>query len=283
MRDIQFLIDEKNDNRRIKDFLSSFGVSSALMVKLKMNEGGITVNGLHARTIDALHCGDVLTIHIEDCGHKPSPTPMDIHILYEDEDIVVPDKPPFMPVHESRNHIGDTLSNFVAYHVECDTAFRAVFRLDRDTSGAVLVAKHELSASKLAGKVKKYYYGLVSGRIVDSGEIDAPISRCGSSIIKRMVSDGGAPAVTRYYPIECYGDYTLLKFELLTGRTHQIRVHMAYNGNPLLGDTLYGGNTEYISRQALHCGDIYFDHPVTGEYMHVNSPFPPDMSKLMKG
>lgn len=283
MRILEFVIENRDNGRRIKDFLHDFGFSSSLLVKLKRSREGITVNGSFARTIDTVTTGDVLRITIDSSGHMPSPTRMDIDILYEDEDILVLDKPPFMPVHESRNHIGDTLSNFVAYHIDRDTAFRAVFRLDRDTSGIVLVAKHELAASKLAGKIDKDYYALVSGVVDESGVVDAPIGRCGDSIIKRRVCADGEHAVTRYYPLAQYGDYTLVRFKLLTGRTHQIRVHMSYIGHPLLGDSLYGGSRDIIDRQALHCGDIYFVHPVTGEDIHITSPFPQDMKNIMKG
>ncbi|MGN0531430.1 MAG: RluA family pseudouridine synthase [Eubacterium sp.] len=283
MRILEFVVENRDNGRRIKDFLRDFGVSSSLLVKLKHSRDGIAVNGSFARTIDTVYSGDVLRITIDSSGHMPSPTEMDIDVLYEDEDILVLDKPPFIPVHESRNHIGDTLSNFVAYHVEQDTAFRAVFRLDRDTSGAVLVAKHELAASKLAGKIDKDYYALVSGVVDEPGVVDAPVSRCGDSIIKRRVSTDGEYAVTRYYPLAQYGEYSLVRFKLLTGRTHQIRVHMSYIGHPLLGDSLYDGSTDLINRQALHCGDIYFTHPITGEDIHITSPFPSDMKNLMKG
>ena len=164
---------------------------------------------------------------------------IDIEIPYEDEDIIVLNKPPLMPVHESRNHIGDTLSNFVAYHCGEDMAFRAVYRLDRDTSGLVLVAKNELADAKLAGKIKKDYYAVVDGTIENDGIVDAPIARCGDSIIKRKVDENGETAITEYFPIKSNGNTTLVKFNLKTGRTHQIRVHMEHIGHSLLGDKLY--------------------------------------------
>ena len=156
-----------------------------------------------------------------------------------------------MPVHESRNHRGDTLSNAVADI--CGGAFRAIYRLDRDTSGIVLIAKNEFAAAKLAGRVRKDYYAVVCGKIEGSGVIDAPIKRERESIIKRCVA----------------------------GRTHQIRVHFAHIGYPLAGDTLYGGSTEEISRQALHCRDIYFSHPVSEEEIHIFCEMPQDMKKLI--
>lgn len=281
MRIINFEINEQNDAVQIRNFLRAFGVSASLLTRLKQTENGITKNGAFAKAIEYVHKGDTLTIRIESKGHMPSPTKMDIDILYEDEDIIVLNKPPLLPVHQSLNHQGDTLSNFVAYHMDEDTAFRAVFRLDRDTSGLVLVAKHELAASKLAGKIEKDYYAVVSGIIDKSGTVDAPIARCGESIIKRKVDENGEQAITHYQPISTKNGSTLLKLKLETGRTHQIRVHMASIEHPLLGDDLYGGDTSHITRQALHCKDIYFTHPITNEKMHISCDFPDDIKEVI--
>ena len=276
MRKIDFRISAADDGRRIKDYLKDFGVSSALLTKLKQTENGITLNGKFARAIDILHAGDALSISVENKGHMPVPLDIPLDILYEDEDLIVVNKPPFMPVHESRNHIGDTLSNAISAHIQEDTAFRAVYRLDRDTSGIVLIAKNPLAAAKLAGKVKKDYYAIVKGEITESGVIDAPIARLDSSIIKRCVDERGGRAVTHYEPVRTENGLTLLKINLETGRTHQIRVHFSHMGFPLLGDTLYGGDDERLNRQALHCKDIYFVHPITERAMHITCPFPED-------
>lgn len=281
MRKISFIIEDRYDGIQIRDFLRRFGVSSALLTKLKRTDNGITRNGEFARAIDTLSAGDELVITIVENGKRPTPTPMDIEICYEDEDIIVLNKPPMTPVHESRNHRGDTLANFVSYHLDGDFAFRAVFRLDRDTSGLVLVAKNELAASKLAGRIKKDYYAVVSGVIDCDGTVDAPIARCGDSIIRRMVADNGERAVTHYYPISVKDGNTLVRYELETGRTHQIRVHMEYIDHTLLGDTLYDGDNSMIGRQALHCKDIYFTHPITNEYLHITTDFPSDMKEVI--
>ncbi|MDE5604722.1 MAG: RluA family pseudouridine synthase [Eubacterium sp.] len=281
MRRINFEISQADNGLMIKDFLKSFGVSSALLTKLKQTENGITLNGSFAKAIERIKTGDILEISIESKGHMPAPSDTEIDILYEDADILIVNKPPFMPVHESRNHRGDTLSNAVSAHMKEDTAFRAVFRLDRDTSGAVLIAKHELSASKLAGKIKKDYYAVVHGEITDGGTIDLPIKRLSESIIKRCVAEDGEHAVTHYKPIKTTNGRTLLKINLETGRTHQIRVHFSHLGYPLVGDSLYGGADEHINRQALHCKDIYFVHPITNEEMHISCPFPEDFQNLL--
>lgn len=281
MRIINFEITEKDDKKPIRTFLREFGVSASLLTKLKHTENGITKNGVFAKTIEELLTGDTLTIKIENSGSIARPMCIDIEIPYEDEDIIVLNKPPLMPIHESRNHIGDTLSNFVAYHCGENMAFRAVYRLDRDTSGLVLVAKNELAAAKLAGKIKKDYYAVVDGTIENDGIVDAPIARCGDSIIKRKVDENGETAITEYFPIKSNGNATLVKFNLKTGRTHQIRVHMEHIGHSLLGDKLYGGDCSMISRQALHCKDIYFTHPITEKSMHITCDFPNDMKNLV--
>lgn len=281
MRIINFKIEQRDNGKQIRDFLRDFGASASLITRLKQTENGIMVNDVFAKTIDRIHTNDLLTIKIESKGHMPSPAKMDIEIAYEDEDIIVLNKPPFLPVHESRNHIGDTLSNFVAYHIDEDTAFRAVFRLDRDTSGLVLVAKHELSASKLSGKIEKDYYAVVNGIIDKASTIDAPIARCGDSIIKRKVDKSGERAITHYEPVSHKDNSTLLKIKLETGRTHQIRVHMEHIGHSLLGDSLYDGDCSIINRQALHCKDIYFTHPITNQEMHISCDFPDDIKGVI--
>ena len=214
----------------------------------------------------------------------PKPADLPLDIIYEDEDVLALNKPAAMPVHESRNHRGDTLSNAVANYMKGkrDSAFRAVFRLDRDTSGIVLTAKNELAAAKLAGKIKKDYYAVVCGEIAGKGTIDAPIRRLGDSIIKRGVFEDGDSAITHYESIKTNGKYTLLKINLETGRTHQIRVHFSNIGHPLAGDDIYGGSRADIARQALHCKAICFTHPVKGKKITLECDFPPDMEKLIE-
>lgn len=281
MREINFKIESKDNGKQIREFLKNFGVSSSLLTKLKRTENGITKNGEFAKTIEHLNVGDILTIKIMPNGNPPVPTKGELDIVYEDEDIIVVNKPPFIPVHESRNHRGDTLANLIAYHTKSNTSFRTVYRLDRDTSGLVLVAKHELAAAKLAGKIKKDYYAVVCGIICKEGTVNAPIARCGDSIIRRKVDENGEGAITHYFPISTNNNRTLVKFKLETGRTHQIRVHMEYIGHTLLGDTLYDGNNDFINRQALHCKDIYFTHPITQVEMHLSCDFPQDIKNLI--
>lgn len=282
MRVIEFIIKEKDNGTQIRDFLRSFGVSASLLTKLKKTENGITVNGEFAPSIDKIHTGDRLIIRIENKGKMPVPLKnSDAVPVYSDEDILVMNKPPFMPVHESRNHQGDTLANSCACYMDSDTAFRCIYRLDRDTGGLVVVAKNELAACKLAGKINKDYYAVCQGVLTGNGTIDLPIARMGDSIIKRCVRDDGERAVTHWQAIKNNGKSTLVKLNLETGRTHQIRVHFSHIGHPLLGDSLYGGCCEQINRQALHCKTVHFIHPVTEKEMTIDSEFPIDFEGLI--
>lgn len=281
MRTISLKVTPLHDDAKALTVLRSFGVSAALLTKLKKTETGITLNGRPIRSIDRVNQGDTLAICIEDSGKPPAPWDVPIKICYEDEDIIIVNKPAGMAVHETRNHQGDALSNAVSAACSLSGAFRPVFRLDRDTSGLVLIAKHELAAAKLAGKIKKDYYAAVSGEFVGSGTIDAPIARAKDSIMLRCVSPEGERAVTYWQSLGTNGDFSLLKIRLETGRTHQIRVHFSSIGFPLLGDTLYGGACEKISRQALHCKRIEFTHPVTNAIMEMECPFPEDFKGLI--
>lgn len=282
MREIEFKIIDKDDGRQIRDFLRDFGVSSALLTKLKQSENGITLNGEFARTIEKVYTGDTLKIVIESKGKMPKKLENNnVSVAYNDEDIIVLNKPPLMPVHESRNHQGDTLANVAACYMDDDNAFRAVYRLDRDTSGLVLIAKNELAACKLAGKIEKDYYAVCQGVLEENGTVNLPIAREGDSIIKRTVSEKGERAVTHWKAVKSNGKNTLVKFKLETGRTHQIRVHMSHIGHALLGDTLYGGDTAQINRQALHCKTIRFIHPVTEKNITVDCDFPQDFKGLI--
>lgn len=283
MRIIEFKITEKDNQKAIRDFLREFGVSSSLLKKLKHTENGITLNGKFAKSIEPLSTGDILRISIENSGEMPCRLENSkVQVCYNDEDIIVLNKPPHMPVHESRNHRGDTLANAAACYMEKDTAFRAVYRLDRDTSGLVLIAKNELAACKLAGRVKKSYYAVCRGTLTGEGTIDLPIRRIEESIIVRGVFDDGERAVTHWKAVKNFNGKTLLCINLETGKTHQIRVHFSHLGYSLLGDSLYGGDCNEISRQALHCKTISFIHPITGENITVDSDFPDDIKAILE-
>lgn len=278
MREIVFVVGAAEDGVTALDFLRERGFSRRNIVKLKQG-GGITRGGERLRTIDRVRGGDEVRVVMDDGGGAvPNPELRAVR-AYEDDDVIVFDKPPFMPVHPSIRHRTDTLANLYAAMFP-DTAFRPINRLDRNTSGLCVCAKNRLAASLLVKSVSKVYYAAVDGIIEGSGEIDLPIGRTGDSIIKRMVREDGQPAVTCYKALAHNNGRTLLKIVLKTGRTHQIRVHFAHIGYPLCGDEMYGGDCSEISRQALHCGRVSFIQPVTGERIELESLLPEDIRRL---
>lgn len=233
------------------------GVSRRLITKLKRQHMGITCEGKLIRTVDDVPPGCVVVLDIEDENEIVPNPELNVPVIFENDSVIVFNKPQGMPVHPSMNHYEDTLGNyFSALYPEL--TFRPVNRLDRNTSGLCLVAKNQHSAARLQKKVSKVYYALVCGRPDKSGTIDAPIKRQTESLITRCVSPDGQRAVTHYTLLSSCGKYSWVKINLETGRTHQIRVHFSYAGFPLAGDDLYGGSTEDAEGQTLHCGEISF-------------------------
>lgn len=286
MRVLQYPIGEKDAGKTVQTFLKQeHGYSSRTLTKLKKTPQGLTINGHHARTVDLLASGDVLAVCFEDQKQPYLRSNQKVPIVYEDEDVVVFNKPAGMPCHPSCGHAWDTLANVFAAH--CDrqgiaTMFRPLNRLDKDTSGAVLVAKNQFAAAKVTGGFHKVYTAIVVGHLQPpQGRIEAPILREQPEEMKRIVHPDGQYAATRYRVVRQNEEYSLVECELETGRTHQIRVHMAHLGYPLLGDEMYGEPSLYIRRQALHCGVILFIHPTNGEQIRVECPFPADFDEAL--
>lgn len=286
-RKIEYKISEEYDSKKVIDFLKrGHGYSHRLITKLKNKPDGILLNGEHIRTVDIIHFGDILTVNLPDDSEESITvqTEMPLDILYEDDDLIVVNKPPTLAVHESHNHVGDALSNAISYHLskqEKPCAFRAVGRLDKGTSGIVVCALNKYCAARLSGKVYKEYLAIASGIYEGSGTIDAPIYRPDPIITLRTVDERGEKAVTHWTAIKNDGEKTLLRIKLNTGRTHQIRVHFAYLGTPLIGDTMYGTADERISHQALHCCYCRFTHPVTNETIELEAEPPEDFNRLI--
>lgn len=282
MRELFLDVPESENGMTAESFLRHNGVSRRLIVKLK-HTGGLTRNGEILRSIDFVHTGERVRIQLSDSTElEPNPD-IKAGIAYEDDDIVVFEKPPFLPVHSSLQHYNDTLANLFAA-LYPGTVFRCVNRLDRNTSGLCVCAKNSFAASVLVKNVHKTYYAVIDGEIESSGSIDAPIGRTDGTIIKREVRPidrGGQEAHTYYKPLLYQNGRTLLEITLGTGRTHQIRVHFAYIGHPLCGDELYGGDCSTIQRQALHCGKVDFIRPLTKEKISLSSPLPPDILKII--
>lgn len=278
MRELNITVTAEENGWQLQRLLKAHSFSHRTITKLK-HTGGLTRGGQIIRSIDPVAEGDIITIVLEDEGGLVPNAELKAEIAYEDEDILVFNKPPFMAVHPSIMHRNDTLGNlFAALHP--DTPFRAINRLDRNTSGLCVCAKNRFAAAALAKKVNKVYYAIVDGDM-GSGEIDVPIGRVQDSIIYRNVTPDGQPALTIYSDERHGNGRTLSRVILKTGRTHQIRVHFAHIGFPLCGDDMYGGDLSGINRQALHCGEVSFIHPVSGEHITLTSPIPQDMEQLL--
>lgn len=279
MSRIIFTVESENPVALQEYLKNNCKVSRRLIQKLKNTDGGITCNGGFVRTVDTVHQGDIIEFNINDENEIEPNGNLRAEIAFENESIVIFDKPSGMPVHPSVRHRNDTLGNLFAY-LYPDLTFRPVNRLDKDTSGLCIIAKNPYAANLIQGNCKKVYFAAVHGIIKGNGVINAPIAREKESIIVRCVRDDGQYAVTYYKNIKSNEKYTLLEINLETGRTHQIRVHFAYIGNPLAGDDLYGGKRDDISRQALHCGKISFCLPETDENITVSSELPYDINSL---
>lgn len=288
-RKIIYEVDETYDGMKVKNYLKKKGHSHAIITQLKNNDG-LFINGEHARTVDLLHGGDIITVYLRDTADIIPNALLNADIVYDDEDIAVFNKPVEMPVHCSKMHDIDTLENLFAARFP-GVRFRPVSRLDKNTTGLVIIAKNKLAASRLMSdpkyKPSKLYYAIAEGDagelLGDEGEIIAPIGREDEDYIRRSVRPDGLFAHTKYRILNRTADSCFLEISIMTGRTHQIRVHMSYTGHPLLGDKLYGGNTRYINRHALHCGKITFRHPVTEEILQLEAPLPEDMKSLIVG
>lgn len=288
MTTLRFPITAEYEGEQIQHFLRfRQGISRKVVISLKHLPEGILLNGQHARTIDLLHTGDVLEINLPETVRRLPPCDIEVPRLWWDHDVAVFNKPSGMPVHQSGGHIYGTLASVYATLCEKEGTpgtFRAVNRLDKDTTGAVVVARHQIAAGKLWKAVTKRYVAVVQGIPAPAeGIIDLPLEREKPLELRRIVSPDGERAVTEYRVLAAApdGSCALVGFILHTGRTHQIRVHMSAHGWPLLGDELYGGDTDAFPRQALHCAGVAFTHPITGEQLCLAAPLPQDMADLL--
>lgn len=280
MREISYTVPAEFDGVQAQVFLKSRGISRRVLTALKRS-GGLTCGGGTLRTVDVVHAGEVITLRLDGGETSVAANPeLSADVVYEDEDVVVFNKPPFMPVHPSQRHHDDTLANLFAARYP-GLPFRPINRLDRNTSGLCVCAKNQFAAAALSGSISKVYYAITDGT-PPGNTVNAPIGRLGDSVIERCVTPDGKPAVTHFRKIA--GERrALLRITLETGRTHQIRVHMAHIGFPLCGDDMYGGDCTAISRQALHCGEVEFTLPVSGERITVSAPLPEDMAAILDG
>lgn len=270
---MDFKVDEDFDGISVKNFLRNHcSVSARLLAKLKRTENGVTRNGKLIKSIDILRAGDVVTISVPNDKNEVEPVNIPVDVVYEDDTVILFNKPPYMPVHPVHNHRLDTLANAAAYYSQKAGeyyVFRAVNRLDRNTSGLVLCAKNSYAVNFLAKNTEKVYTALCEGILKGNGTIDMPLRLKEGHTIQREIGEGGVRAITHYKAIVSRFNHTLVECILETGRTHQIRTHFSGIGHPLAGDDMYGGSTEYFKRQCLHCSKIDFLHPKTHKTMTV--------------
>lgn len=293
-RTITYQIDSFSDGLRIEQYLRRKGYSYQNLTQLKKMPQSILRNGAWEYMRAPLRAGDTLTVHIQETESSPNipPVRLPVDIVYEDEDIIVVNKPSGMPIHPSLNNYRNSLANALMYYYQSQGKpfiFRCTNRLDRDTSGLTVIAKHMVSSSVLSDmtarhEITREYRAIVRGHLVPpAGTINAPIGRTGSSLIERRIDfENGENAVTHYRVVEEKNGYSLVSLILETGRTHQIRVHMKHIGYPLIGDYLYNPDMEAISRQALHSGRLTFRHPITGEELSFTAPLPEDMARVLR-
>lgn len=298
-RDLIYEIPESLYGHKISELLHQKGFSNQNLTELKKMDHSVMINGRWEYLNYRLKPGDLLEIHIqeEEVSEKIPPVKLPFPIIYEDEDITVVNKPAGMPIHPSMKNYENTLGNAAAYYYASQGkpfVYRCVNRLDKDTTGLTILAKHMLSCSVLydamsAREIHREYLAIVEGcDIPEEGTIDLPLGRKPDSAIERMVDpEHGEKAVTHYKVIdrkepgpEMEKGLAFISLKLETGRTHQIRVHMKAIGHPLIGDFLYYPENHLMSRQALHSYRLDFHHPVTGEPLTFTAPIPEDMRQF---
>lgn len=290
---ISYMVKDTDNFENVKDVLKAyFNISDRLLLKLKTNNK-IFLNDNICTVRDVVSTNDKVSFildFIED-NSNIVPTKMNLNIIYEDEYYLVVDKPANMPIHPSQLHYHDSLSNGIKYYFDSiglQKKIRPVNRLDRDTSGLVIFAKNEYIQECLIKQMAnsnfyKEYIGIIEGKFNNNqGTINLPIARKKDSIIERCVDSSGDDSITHYNIIKSNDKYSIVQFILETGRTHQIRVHCAHLGYPIVGDTLYGNASSLINRQALHSYKIRFIHPISRQTVeYISDSYKSDFKNLI--
>lgn len=276
---------QEND-KTVKGIITeNLNFSRRLSKRLELTDK-LFVNGKLTRLNKSVFKGDILSIEFDEDEDEYAAIDIPIEIVYEDNDLLVVNKTPYIVVHPTRSHQNNTVANGVAYYFKLrhiKRKVRFVNRLDMNTSGIVIIAKNPYAHNELANQMKantvdKYYYAIVEGIVKeDKGTINEPITRLNPDDIIRVVHPSGKECITHYTVEKRLENNTLVKLKLETGRTHQIRVHMKHIGHPILGDTLYGKESELIDRQALHCYEMKFKQPITNDEIIITCPLPEDM------
>ncbi len=297
----EFEVDPGFSDIRIDRFLAEiYPENSRSFFQKLIKSGNVTVNGSPvSKNSVIVQDGDLIGVTVPasvSVDILPEDIPLDI--LYEDDDVLIVNKPKDMVVHPSAGHYSGTLVNAVMYHcrdhlsgINGEIRPGIVHRIDKDTTGALIICKNDSAHQKIAAQIKEHsvtrrYLGVITGHLKDdTGVVDAPIGRHPTNRKKMAVNpQNGRRAVTHYKVLEEYPGYSLVQFELETGRTHQVRVHMAHLGHPLLGDEVYGfASSKFrLQGQVLHAQTIGFIHPTTGEYMEFSAELPEYFTKLLE-
>ena len=284
------------DGQTVEELLRSQGYSKSLINRVKLTDDGLMIRGEKVYTTRRMQAGDWLDVALpeEASSEHIVPTPMPLSILYEDEDLMVINKAANVPTHPSQGNFSNSLANGLAWYFEQKQqsfVFRAINRLDRDTTGLLIVAKNALSSCILSNMVKnrqihRTYLAAVSGDLSGQpeGTIDVSIARLPGSTIERIPDPVHGESAVTHYQLLSYQPETgtsLLMIRLETGRTHQIRVHMKYIGHPLYGDFLYNPDYRFLQRQSLHSWQLSFTHPVSKIPMEFTAPVPNDMQQFL--
>ena len=282
---------EATEEQLLREAIATWGISKRALTAIKFDGGTILVNGIEQNVRHRLVVGDVVTIIFpeEPVSEGLIPQPEMLPIIFEDESLLIIEKPAYMSTIPSREHPHSSVANYLyGYFEKLQIASTAhiVTRLDRDTSGLMIIAKHRhihhlMSEQQKSGAVHRQYEAIVHGEVKQSRSIIAPIGRKDTSIIEREVREDGQYAHTDVEVLHKTTDFSHVRLKLHTGRTHQIRVHMASIGHPLVGDELYGGDKSIMDRQALHCVNVTFDHPLTKEKLTFTSELPQQMQNII--
>lgn len=279
------------DKTPIIEYMTGALDFSSRQAKKLIKDKKVQINGKKAFRDSSVKNGDLLELDTaEELKEAIAPEDIPISVIYEDELILAVNKPPFMLVHPTPSHLGGTLLNGLAHYFREkgeNSSLRLLNRLDMNTSGVVIIPKSAAVHSRLdemmrSGSIRKFYIAVVEGILEpEKGRIEEPIGKDAADPVKRKVTADGQPSVTIYETLRKSRDHSLVRLELITGRTHQIRVHLSHLGHPVTGDELYGGGSTLIGRQALHASDMELPHPGGSGILKLHAVLPEDMRLLV--